>query len=191
MAGDEPLTPVDGLPLASGRWRELAQAYGPADDVPRLLELLELLDAVGDRERAALWFGLWSLLCHDGAVYSASYAAVPHLVAFAERWPLGERAQALHLVGAVEAGRHDPGAPPLPSDLVRAYHTALARVAPLVARSVAEPWDADSAQVMAGVLAIAKGHPRFGRAALALEPVVTCPVCGSPHAPAGWAPEGI
>jgi hypothetical protein len=175
----------DALALESPRWRELAQAYGPADDVPRLLEHL---DRVGERERAELWFGLWGLLCHQGTVYTASYAAAPHLVAFAARRPLADRVQALHLAGAIEAGRHGPDAPPVPDDLARGYHAAVAGIAALVARSAAEPWDADGTQVLASVLAIAKGHPRFGLAALNLEPVVSCPVCGAAHAPAGWGP---
>ena len=172
------------LPLDSPRWASLAQAYGPsAADAARLLDHLERVDDAG---RAELWFGLWALLCPEGRVYPAAYAAAPHLVAFAERRPLADRVQALHLVGAVEAGRHAPHAPAVPDDVGAAYHAALARVAPLVARSVGEPWDADTAQVLASVLAIAKGHPRFGTAALALEPVVACPVCGAAHAPAGW-----
>ncbi|CAA9353137.1 MAG: hypothetical protein AVDCRST_MAG11-3641 [uncultured Gemmatimonadaceae bacterium] len=172
------------LPLDSERWASLAQAYGPsAADVARLLDHLERVD---DAQRAELWFGLWALLCPDGRVYPASYAAAPHLVAFAERRPLADRTQALHLAAAIEAGRRAAPAPPLPDDVAAAYHAATARVAPLVARSVGEPWDADTAQVLASVLAIAKGHPRFGMAALALEPVVACPVCGAPHAPAGW-----
>lgn len=173
------------LPLESVRWRALAQAYGPATDVPRLIDHLE---RVGDRERAELWLGLWATLCGGGGrVYDAAYAALPHLVAFAERRPLADRVQALHLAGAIEAARAAPPAaaappPALPDDLAPAYHAALARVAPLVARSVGEPWDPDSAQVLAGVLAIAKGHPRFGRAALALEAVTACRVCGAAHA---------
>ena len=148
--------------------------------------LVEHLDRVGDDGRAELWFGLWALLCPAGRVYTASYAAAPHVVAFAERRPLADRVQALHLAGSIEAARHAAHAPPVPDDLADAYREAVARVPALVARSAAEPWDAETAQVLAAVLAIAKGHPHFGLAALSLEPLVTCPVCGSPHAPAGW-----
>lgn len=119
-------------------------------------------------------------------MYTASYAAVPYLVAFAAVRPLGDRTQALHLAGGIEAGRHGPHAPPVPDDLAAAYGDAVGRVARLVAGSVDEPWDADTAQVLTGVLAIAKGHPRFGVAALSLEPVVACPVCGARYVPAGW-----
>ena len=177
------MTAAAALALDSPRWHTLAQAYGAAGDVPRLLGHLE---RVTDAERAELWFGLWALLCAGGRVYSASYAAVPHLVAFAARRPLPDRAQALHLIGAIEASRHGAPAPAVPDDVAAPYHAAVAQVAPLIARSVDEPWDADTAQVLASVLAIAKGHPRFGTAALALEPAIVCPVCGAAHATPGW-----
>jgi hypothetical protein len=171
------------LPLDSPRWHELAQAYGPAGDIP---QLLDHLPRVSDDERAGLWFGLWGTLCVGGRIYTAAYAAVPHLLAFAERRPLADRVQALHLAGAVEAARLGAHAPPLPDDLADAYVAAVARIPVLIARSVGETWDADTTQVLASVLAVAKGHPRFGTAALALDAVVRCPVCGAAHAPAGW-----
>lgn len=173
------------LALDSPRWQELAQAYGSARDIPRLLDHLE---RVTDEQRAELWFGLWSTLCREGRVYTAAYAAVPQLVAFAERRPIADRVQALHLVGGIEAGRHGGHAPPVPGDLAAAYHDAVARVPAIIARSVGEPWGADTTQVLAGVLAIAKGHRWFGMAALNLEPVIVCPVCGAAHAAPGWEP---
>lgn len=174
------------LPLDSPRWGELRQAYGSAEDVPRLLAHL---DRVSDVERRELWFGLWSTLCHQGDVYTASYAAVPHLVAFAETQSAAERARALHLAAAIEVGRLSPGADALPDDLAAPYAAALARVPGAIAACVAEPWDADTAQALAGALAVAKGHPRLGNATLSLEPLVTCPVCDATFPPAGWELE--
>jgi hypothetical protein len=171
------------LPLDSPRWNELAQAYGSAEDVPRLLAHLE---QASDEVRRELWFGLWSVLCQRGTVYGASYAALPHLVAFADRYSLLECAAALHLVGAIEVGRLTPGAPAVPDDVVHAYRRAIEAVPGVVARRVGESWDPDTTQVLTAVLAIAKGHPRYGNAALQLEGEVGCPVCGAPHAPAGW-----
>ncbi|MFL5578435.1 MAG: hypothetical protein ACJ79S_20975 [Gemmatimonadaceae bacterium] len=175
------------LPLDGARWRELTQAYGSAEDVPRLIGHLAL---VSEEARRELWVGLWSTLCHQGDVYDASYAAVPHLVAFAEGRPAHERAESLHLVGAIEVGRLSPAAPPVPGDLAASYRDALAAVPALVAGCVGERWDADTTQILASVLAIAKGHPRFGNAALGLEAAVACPVCGAAHPPAGWDFDG-
>jgi hypothetical protein len=171
------------LDLEDPRWGELEQAYGTAEDIPRLLAHLPGLD---ERARGELWLGLWSTLCRDGDVYSASYAAVPHLVAFAARQSVAAGAESLHLVGAIEVGRLSAGAPGMPSDLGDDYRGALGQVPRLIAEWAAEPWGPDTAQVLSAVLAIAKGHPRFGAAALLLEPAVVCPLCGGSHAPAGW-----
>lgn len=175
------------LELESPRWRELRQAYGTAEDIPRLLEVL---DRANDEERRELWFGLWSTLCHQGDVYSASYAALPHLVRLAGGWGAERAAEALHLAGAIEVGRVTPGSPALPEDLADAYREGMEELPRVVAARIAEPWSADTTQVMSAVLAIAKGHVRFGNAALMLESSVECPVCGAAHVPPGWDVEG-
>lgn len=174
------------LPLDDARWRELSQAFGSAEDVPRLLAHLELVD---DRARRELWLGLWGTLWRADTVFTASYAAVPHLVAWAAGRGAAEAARALHLVAGIEIGRLQPGAPPVPPDLARAYHAAVAAVPGVVAGRIDEPWDPDTAQVLTGALAVAKGHPDFGGAALQLEPRVTCATCGDVRATAGWGPS--
>jgi hypothetical protein len=171
------------LALDSPRWAELDQAYGTAEDIPRLIAHL---DETGDADRRELWFGLWSTLCHQGTVYLASYAAVPHLVRFAgARGPV-ESAEALHLVGAIELGRLTPAAPSVPDDLADDYRQALEEMPGIVAARVGEPWDRDTTQVLSAVLAIAKGHVRLGSAVLSLEALVSCPLCDGSHAPPGW-----
>jgi hypothetical protein len=66
------------LALDSPRWSELEHAYGPAVDIPDLLRALDDLPrSDGESEP---WFSLWSALAHQGDVYSASFAAVPHVV---------------------------------------------------------------------------------------------------------------
>jgi hypothetical protein len=54
-------------------WSLLGHAYGPADDIPGLL------GQAGTDEHSAAWDDLWSRLCHQGSVYSASFAALPLL----------------------------------------------------------------------------------------------------------------
>lgn len=172
------------LSLESPRWRELTQAYGTAEDIPALIAYLDL---AGEEERGEIWFGLWSTLCHQGDAYSGSYAAVPHLVAYAAPpRPPAECARALHLVGAVEIARIGDRGPSLPDDLADAYRDALAAVPAIVAAHVGAAWDADTTQIFAGVLAITKGHPRFGNAALSLEPLLACPECDASYPPPGW-----
>lgn len=174
---------MDILDLDSPRWGELRQAFGTAEDIPKLLRLL---GDVEEGTRRDVWYGLWGTLCREGEVHSASFAAVPHLVEYARGRPPALGAEAMHLVGAIEIGRLADGAPAVPEELAAGYRSALAELPMLIAGWAGEAWDADTTQVLSAVLAIAKGHPRFGAAALLLEPSVVCPICGSAHAPAGW-----
>lgn len=176
------------LALGSPRWRELAQAYGGAEDVPRLVEHLALVDA---DERRQLWFGLWSTLCPRGEPFDAAYAAVPHLVAFVRDGSHGaaECARALHLVAAVELGRLRPGAVPVPADLTPAYRAALAALPAAVGAVLAERWDDDTTQILVSALALAKGHARLGGAALGLGEAIACPACGTAVPTPGWQPD--
>lgn len=168
------------LPLDSQRWAALRHGFGTAEDVPRLLEHLPRVSA---EQRRELWFGLWHLLWRDGVVFDASIAAVPHIVAFAADADVEERAVALHLAAAIAAarleGELDPG-------LLAPARRAVAGMAELVVRSVAEPWSADATQIFCGALAISRGHAALGGAVLALEPVVVCALCGGSHATTGW-----
>ncbi|MEI2809839.1 MAG: hypothetical protein V9F00_06440 [Nocardioides sp.] len=59
-------------------WHALRDAYGSAE------ALGELLDR-GNTDRREVWDELWSRLCHQGTVYTASYAALPRLAELATR----------------------------------------------------------------------------------------------------------
>jgi hypothetical protein len=101
------------LALDDPRWSTLRHAYGAAGDVPRWL------DALPDED---VWESLWSALCHQGSVYTASYAAVPHLAAIAGALPPVPQARYWKLIAAI-AGARD--AAPIPDDLRDAYEVAL------------------------------------------------------------------
>ena len=154
------------LDLASPRWRELAQAHGAADDIPRLLDALATME--GDGERTELWFGVWATLCPDGRLYDSAYAAVPHLLAMTEAQSSPEQIAALHVAAEVETLRHGAGAPPIPADLVRAYATAIESLPARVAELATLPWDTATAQVMAAALLAGKRQPTLAREMLLL-----------------------
>ncbi|WP_433335617.1 hypothetical protein [Spirillospora sp. CA-294931] len=80
-------------------WSLLSHAYGSAEDVPELLD-----QAVPDQD-APVWDDLWSRLCHQGTVYTASFAALPVLTRRASEWSAADRLPALFLCGAIAAGR--------------------------------------------------------------------------------------
>lgn len=87
-------------------WSTLRHAYGSAEDVPALLATAKR--SGGDEGTA--WDDLWSRLCHQGTVYSASYAALPALAAMAAHHPPAGYVASLHLAAAIVAsddGPHD------------------------------------------------------------------------------------
>src|SRR6266850_3843268 len=71
-------------PLNKEEWSTLDHAYGRADDIPALLLTVEADPSPKSSNDQEPWFSLWSALCHQGNVYSASFAAVPHLLRIAK-----------------------------------------------------------------------------------------------------------
>ena len=82
-------------------WSGLHDAYGSANEVPRLLELARA--ASGESE---VWQDLWGRLCHQGTVYEASFAAIPTLAEIARTNPVTAFSQPLNLLAAI-AGSTD------------------------------------------------------------------------------------
>lgn len=78
-------------------WASLRHAYGIADDIPGLL------DQLSPDPHAEVWGDLWSRICHQGTVYSASFASLPSLLTAAEQWSPSQRIYALVLAGCILA----------------------------------------------------------------------------------------
>jgi hypothetical protein len=83
-------------------WSQLQHAYGSAEDVPGLL------DAASSDPQAKEWDDLWSRLCHQGTVYSASFAALPALTRIARHCSPADRQMPLILAGAIVASSDRP-----------------------------------------------------------------------------------
>ncbi|MFF4392538.1 hypothetical protein ACFY0G_38220 [Streptomyces sp. NPDC001552] len=83
-------------------WPQLSHAYGSAEDIPTLLA------RIASEPESELWNDLWSALCHQGSVYSASFAALPWLADMAESEDRGQAVNALSLAGAIMAGAEQP-----------------------------------------------------------------------------------
>jgi hypothetical protein len=79
-------------------WSQLSHAYGSAEDIPTLLDRIAL------EPKPELWSDLWSALCHQGSVYSASFAALPWLAEVAGSDDREQAVNALDLAGAIMAG---------------------------------------------------------------------------------------
>lgn len=168
------------LDLDSPRWGELSHAYGNALDVPALLRQLEANpDAQGFGDNHARewnrwqyemyhtsglepWTSLWALLCHQYTVYTASYAALPHIVRIASLATNPPALDFLFLPVEIAYWRTAPIVPvvppAIPIDLVEAYITALRHLPSLIPRLAVAEWDETSARYIAGALLTLKGH---------------------------------
>jgi hypothetical protein len=171
---------IDGaLDLDSSRWAELTQAYGSAEDVPRLLEALACIGR--EDARAEVWFALWRTLHRADEAFTASYAAAPHLLAIASGLGLRERAEAAHLLTRIEASRRAAASASMPNDLVAAYAGAVDSLPAFVAACAGEPWPPDVAQIFAAALLAGKRQPELARGMLELGRALTCPTCGTEY----------
>lgn len=85
-------------------WQALQCAYGSAERVPELLRRAE--EAGPDFGEA--WDDLWSYICHQGTVYTASYAALPSLTAMCLRHEPRGYLVPLQLVGSILASNDAP-----------------------------------------------------------------------------------
>jgi hypothetical protein len=153
-------------------WRLLRDAYGSADGIPAILARLS-----PDPEDEG-WDALWSRLCHQGTVYSASFAALPFLVATMRTWSPEERAMPLSLVAAIVASDDVHGAR---DECVRDLDSTIAECRDLALESLASTLpDTDFIYVAQAVLAL-EGERLWGRQ---LDRLVdgefkgACPSCG-------------
>jgi hypothetical protein len=160
------------LPLDSPRWAELDQAYGSAEGVPLWLEAL--------RDGTNCWEEIWSSLCHQESVFTATFAAVPHIVAIALAAPVASRAPHFFFVGMVAAVEHDDRQPACPADLEADYRAAIAAcrrpiLELLLSGEVVEP---ELVQQLLEALCAVHGYDRLGRdLSRAIDGHVLCAGC--------------
>lgn len=157
------------LPLSSPQWEQLDHAYGPATDIPALLRLIE----ANPRPTAAYdeepWFSLWSSLCHQGSAYTASYAAVPHLVRIAVEAQGPIEFGFFSLPASIEIARATGLGPKVPEDLHLAYRRGLRDLHRAAAVHASDKWDESMAASIAAALCAAKGHHALAEAIFTLD----------------------
>lgn len=151
------------LSLESPRWAELEHAYGSAADIPALLR--QLSELPGCQGVAAPWFMLWSALAHQGDVYTASFAAVPHVVEALASAPLRADSAYFQFPAWVEICRVKNNTD-IPLDLRPAYFASLARLPNLVAAASSREWDSDFLACTLAAVAAAKGQAVIAEAVM-------------------------
>jgi hypothetical protein len=155
--------PAAMLPLDDPSWPGLNHAYGSAADIPELLRALASSPAPSGAEEEP-WFSLWSSLCHQGDVYEASYAAVPHIVEIASNVPGPIDFSFFHLPAAIEIGRHNRRGPAVPAHLEAAYYAAIKRLTECVCLHLKKDADRDMLLSAFTAIAVAKGDHRTAEA---------------------------
>lgn len=181
------------LDLNSPLWKDLTHAYGSAADIPALLEQLKTAAPPKNYDTEP-WFSLWSALCHQYDVYTASYAALPHIIAIAGSRPAHERLDHLLLASSIEAFRHLEDAPPIPVELKEAYEQAIKQAPTLILECLELDWQDRDDCILLGALAVMQGHPQLGNAIFELESETECPHCRTSFPTRGYdlftTPEG-
>jgi len=137
------MTPID--------WTTLHHAYGSAGDIPALLARARTTRAP-TKHTDEPWFTLWSALYHQDDIYSASYAAVPELVAIASECDAAIAAESLFLAASIELRRHEPDAPTMPAELRVAYEQAVTRARPLATELARSAPDAEGKLEVAAMI---------------------------------------
>ena len=163
------MTAPAALPLDDPAWGSLSHAYGSADDVPGLLRALEASPRPTIDYQDEPWFTLWSSLCHQGDVYTASYAAVPNIVRIALEadWPIDF--SFLMLPTAIEIARGEERAPLVPDFLEAAYRAAIEALVDCVLRHSGQEWDNSFVRSGLAAMAVAKGHRSIAEAIIDLD----------------------
>ena len=157
------------LSLESTRWSELEHAYGSAHDIPELLQRLSGVPKSEDD--GSPWFDLWSSLAHQGDVYSASFAAVPHVVQALASSPENADFNYFQFPAWVEICRQKKGMT-VPDDLTSSYFEALSRLPSLAAAASSREWDSDFLICVLSAVAAAKGQVTIAEAVQELSPEV-------------------
>ena len=153
------------LELDDPRWATLTHAYGRAADIPALLAKAGE-DTRPGHEPGSTWFDLWSALCHQGDTYTASYAAVPYLIALAPGHLKHKRYDPLFLAACIELARLEGRGPTIPSQLRASYTEALDRGRALAQENVTAAWDKDSEAALRASAAALAGDAAGARTIL-------------------------
>lgn len=111
---------------------------------------------------------LWDMLYHQGAVNSASYAAVGGIVRMMQEQSEPDW-NSYALIASIEEGRLAHGSPPLPSELRKDYESAWSAILPMALRDLGQAEDDLVVRGTLAVIAHAKGQHTLAVIALCTE----------------------
>ena len=140
----------------------LLNAYGEPFDPGPLIETWHE-SATSDAVRE-----LWDNLYHQGAVNSASYAAVPGIVRILEQAGSPDW-NGYALIASIEEARLAGGGVPMPMELAGEYETAWKSALPLALRDLLDAQDDSLVRSLIAVVTLAKGQRTLAAIALCTE----------------------
>lgn len=151
------------ISLDDSAWTELQHAYGSASDIPDLLREIQRRPGKQCKYNEDPWGTLWSSLCHQGTIYSASIAAVPHIVSVGLKASTAPIAwDFLALPSSIEQSRLEEPSQISKELITDDYHHAIQQLFDLVVACRGHHWSHEFAQSAASAIVIAKGHLRLG-----------------------------
>ena len=158
-----------------GFWSRFRDAYGAAGDVADLMA--ELDDGCFDEQLAE---DLWSRLCHQLTIYSASFPAVVALQEILDSADIKAQTALLPLAGGIEMVRRWRSQPVTGID-EEDYRVAVESVGKQALKAIEiSSFAIDSVDDLTGLLsavAVAKGHWRLGSGLRLYELESFCPKC--------------
>jgi hypothetical protein len=115
------------------------------------------------------WYTLWSSLCHQGDIYPASFATVPHIVRALALAPERASYQYFLLPASIEVARVQKDVP-IPDHLAQAYFSALAELPRLAGAAAHSGWDLDVCGSAMAAMAAATGQHALAELLMELGP---------------------
>jgi hypothetical protein len=156
------------LDLNNPRWSELQHAYGNSSNIPELLRQLAHFPGESSSQEDP-WLTLWSSLYHQDDIYSASFAAVPHIIETLSTNSAAATLSFFLLPASIEIVRFTAEID-IPPDLERDYFFALSRY-PQLAYAASNPdWDQSICTAALAAIAVATGNHSVAQLLLQTEP---------------------
>jgi len=136
-------------------WQQLTGGYKHLYDASVILK--RLASTNHQSEESVIWEEIWNELHHQGDLGTASYLAIPQIVAIAKSKGIID-SNTFSFIAVVEIERHRETNPDIPPEYTKEYHDALNELPDLVKLIQGESWDGNLASNVLRALAAANSQ---------------------------------
>ncbi len=159
------------IDLDASIWESLRHAYGYGG-VPLLIRQVKA------NPNSESWDALWSALCHQYDVYEATFAAIPHIVAWMGELARKDRIEAAHFIGISVVCSMRSSAPAIPEPVAASYQAALHEVDRLLLECFEyRAWCTEEFRILCGALAAVRGQAALAFDLFEAGSQRICPSC--------------